>query len=79
MIRIFLALSLALFPALALADPPPAPPSPDGKQLVVISFDGAHDNALWEKSLAMARRTGAHISYFISSTFLMTMDDGKQI
>ena len=79
MIRIFLALSLALFPALALADPPPAPPSPDGKQLVVISFDGAHDNALWEKSLGMARRTGAHFTYFLSCTFLMTKADGKQI
>lgn len=78
MIRISLALSLALFPALALADPPPAPPSPSSKQLVVISFDGAHDNALWEKSLAMARRTGAHFTYFLSCTFLMTKADGKQ-
>ncbi|MDE3821842.1 polysaccharide deacetylase [Sinorhizobium meliloti] len=76
MIRISLALSLALFPALALADP--EPPSPSSKQLVVVSFDGAHDNALWEKSLAMARRTGAHFTYFLSCTFLMTKADGKQ-
>ncbi|WP_370577036.1 polysaccharide deacetylase [Shinella sp. PSBB067] len=40
------------------------------KQLVIVSFDGAHDNQLWEKSRAMARRTGAHFTYFLSCTFL---------
>lgn len=76
MIRISLALSVALFPALALADPPSARQLP--KQLVVISFDGAHDNALWEKSLDMGRRTGARFTYFLSCTFLMTRAEGKQ-
>lgn len=48
------------------------------KQLVIISFDGAHDNRLWEKSLDMGRRTNAHFTYFLSCTFLMTKaEDGK--
>lgn len=41
------------------------------KQLVLISFDGAHDNALWQKSRQMAARNGAHFTYFLSCTFLM--------
>ena len=41
------------------------------KQLLIVSFDGAHDNKLWVKSRAMATRTGAHFTYFLSCTFLM--------
>ena len=44
---------------------------------MIVSFDGAHDNALWEKSLAMAKRHGAHFTYFLSCTFLMTKADGR--
>ncbi|MCP4997520.1 MAG: polysaccharide deacetylase [Hyphomicrobiales bacterium] len=44
------------------------------KQLVIVSFDGAHDNGLWEKSRAIAERTGARFTYFLSCTFLMTRD-----
>jgi len=69
-----LALALALVPALAHAVEPPAPE--ERKQLVIISFDGAHDNRLWEKSLAMGKRTGAHFTYFLSCTFLMTRTEG---
>ncbi|MEO4043511.1 polysaccharide deacetylase [Hoeflea sp. CAU 1731] len=49
----------------------------DPKQLVIISFDGAHDNALWDKSRAIAKKSGAHFTYFLSCTFLMTRDDGR--
>ncbi|WP_246301060.1 polysaccharide deacetylase [Mycoplana rhizolycopersici] len=52
-----------------------APEKP--KQLVIVSFDGAHDNRLWEKSRDMAKRTGAHFTYFLSCTFLMTKEDRK--
>lgn len=45
------------------------------KQLVIASFDGAHDNLLWEKSRAMAKRTGAHFTYFLSCTFLFPKDE----
>ncbi|MBB4188372.1 polysaccharide deacetylase family protein [Sinorhizobium terangae] len=79
MTRQILALSLCLYPALATAEPLPAPDPTANKQLIIVSFDGAHDNALWEKSLAMAKRTGAHFTYFLSCTFLMTRADGKQI
>jgi len=47
------------------------------KQLVLISFDGAHDNALWERSLKLADRSGAHFTYFLSCTFLMSKADRK--
>lgn len=77
MSRKIFALSFCLFPTLALAEPP-SPGDEKNKQLVIVSFDGAHDNALWEKSLAMAKRTGAHFSYFLSCTFLMTKADGKK-
>ena len=62
-----LAAVLTATPALAKDD---AIETPKRKQLVIVSFDGAHDNLLWEKSRAMARRTGAHFTYFLSCTFL---------
>ncbi|MFT4159671.1 polysaccharide deacetylase [Shinella sp.] len=62
-----LALALAAGPVLAGDE---APETAKRKQLVIVSFDGAHDNLLWEKSRAMARRTGAHFTYFLSCTFL---------
>ncbi|MGO7624457.1 polysaccharide deacetylase, partial [Rhizobium ruizarguesonis] len=53
-----------LIPAMAEAADRP-------KQLVIISFDGAHDNALWLKSREMVAKNGAHFTYFLSCTFLM--------
>ncbi len=69
-----LTLALAMVPALAQAAQPLA--TAGRKQLVLISFDGAHDNRLWEKSLEMGKRTGAHFTYFLSCTFLMTRAEG---
>ncbi len=43
-------------------------------QYVLISFDGARDNAQWERSRALARRTGAHFTYFLSCVGLLTKD-----
>jgi peptidoglycan/xylan/chitin deacetylase (PgdA/CDA1 family) len=45
------------------------------KQLVIISFDGAHDNALWQRSLDLGRKTGATFTYFLSCTFLMSQTE----
>lgn len=45
------------------------------KQLVIISFDGAHDNKLWDRSLALSGKTGAKFTYFLSCTFLMSPDE----
>ena len=41
-------------------------------QDVLISFDGAHDNAQWERALALGRATGARFTFFLSCTFLLT-------
>ncbi|MEW9614468.1 polysaccharide deacetylase [Shinella sp. S4-D37] len=66
-----LAAALAAGPAFAKDDASEAAPR---RQLVIVSFDGAHDNLLWEKSRAMAKRTGAHFTYFLSCTFLFPKD-----
>lgn len=58
---IFAACTLLALPAMASEKP---------EQLVIVSFDGAHDNALWVKSREMAKRTNAHFTYFLSCTFL---------
>ncbi len=64
-----LALSL-IVPGVVRADEKP-------KQIVLISFDGAHDTALWTKSREIASRNGAHFTYFLSCTFLMNHDQAK--
>lgn len=45
------------------------------EQIVLVSFDGAADNALWKKSIEMAARNNAHFTYFLSCTFLMSPDE----
>jgi len=47
------------------------------KQLVMISFDGAHDNALWDRSLEIANLSGVRFTYFLSCTFLMNKAERK--
>jgi peptidoglycan/xylan/chitin deacetylase (PgdA/CDA1 family) len=65
--RLALSASLALLSTTcAFAEPPEKP-----KQLVIISFDGAHDNKLWDRSRKLAKKTGAHFTYFLSCTFLI--------
>jgi len=56
---------------------PPAAQAADQlpEQLVLISFDGAHDNGLWERSLKMADQSGARFTYFLSCTFLISKAD----
>ncbi|KAA3513271.1 polysaccharide deacetylase family protein [Agrobacterium rosae] len=41
------------------------------KQLVMVSFDGAGDNSLWERSRAMAKEVNAHFTYFLACTLVM--------
>ena len=43
-------------------------------QYVIISFDGAHDIAQWKRSRALAARTGARFTYFLSCVFLLSKD-----
>ena len=42
---------------------------PSQKQIVLISFDGAHDNRLWQRSRTLGAETGAHFTYFLSCVF----------
>lgn len=67
-----LSASLAAFPAMA----GPAPKVEDVKkpQVVLISFDGAHDLAQWQRSRELAARTGARFTYFLSCVFLLSRE-----
>lgn len=46
-------------------------------QYVLISFDGAHDNSLWQRSRDFAQRNNAQFTYFISCVFLMPRSDRR--
>jgi peptidoglycan/xylan/chitin deacetylase (PgdA/CDA1 family) len=73
MFRFISAVSVALsvlLPVAVHADEKP-------KQIVLISFDGAHDVKLWTRSREIATRNGAHFTYFLSCTFLMNHDQAK--
>jgi peptidoglycan/xylan/chitin deacetylase (PgdA/CDA1 family) len=62
----------------AFADPP-APVAPaKPKQVVIISFDSARDISQWKRSRALAARTGAHFTYFVSCVFLLSPETRKQ-
>lgn len=41
-------------------------------QVVMISFDGANDIALWQRSRRLAALTGARFTYFLSCVFLLS-------
>ncbi|NTJ43028.1 polysaccharide deacetylase family protein [Agrobacterium larrymoorei] len=49
----------------------PVQPDEKPKQLVLVSFDGAGDNALWARSRATAKEVGAHFTYFLACTLIM--------
>lgn len=56
----------------AFADPPAAPSPTKPKQIVIISFDSAREISQWQRSRALAQRTGAHFTYFLSCVFLLS-------
>jgi hypothetical protein len=41
------------------------------KQLLIVSFDGAGPNHLWQRSRDFARANNAHFTYFLSCTLLI--------
>lgn len=47
------------------------------KQLVMISFDGAGPNGLWQRSRELAARNHAHFTYFLSCTLLIDRANAK--
>ena len=80
--RAFPSLSVLVSAFCAMAFAAQATPLPAGTQdkpanpqYVLISFDGAHDNRLWTRSRALARKYDAHFTYFLSCVFLMTKKD----
>jgi peptidoglycan/xylan/chitin deacetylase (PgdA/CDA1 family) len=78
MSRLVLAACLcALLAQPAVAEPESPQPAARPKQLLLISFDGAHDNALWVKSRDIARRANAHFTYFLSCTTLIPRGESK--
>lgn len=50
------------------------PKAPEKLQTVIISFDGAHDLAQWQRSRNLAARTGARFTYFLSCVFLLSKE-----
>jgi peptidoglycan/xylan/chitin deacetylase (PgdA/CDA1 family) len=62
----------------AQADPPAAPAPAKPKQIVIISFDSARDISQWKRSRALAERTGAHFTYFLSCVFLLSPETRKE-
>lgn len=65
LVRFALALAALAASGPVSAGEPPA-------QYVLISFDGARDIAQWERSRALARKTGAAFTYFLSCVNLLT-------
>ncbi|WP_420959714.1 polysaccharide deacetylase [Brucella sp. IR073] len=65
---------LTLFPLQsALATPAEGEKRPP--QYVLISFDGAHDNRLWRRSMELGQKAGARFTYFLSCVFLIQRAD----
>ena len=75
--RVAAAFSACLAATAALADPPSAWRQAKPKQAVIISFDSARDISQWQRSRALAKRTGAHFTYFLSCVFLLTPETRK--
>lgn len=63
----------ALF-ALPFAQPALAAPA-QKTQVVLISFDGDRENALWQRSLALSAKTGAKFTYFLSCVNLLSPEN----
>ena len=67
------ALSLALcLPLPALAQQASVPKQ---KQLLLVSFDGAGDNALWQRSRDFAQKANARFTYFLSCSLVIARPD----
>jgi len=69
--RFVLFLSLAL----CLASVSNANEAPRPRQLLLISFDGAGDNALWQRSRDFAEKTNARFTYFLSCSLIVAKAD----
>src|SRR5438034_730025 len=50
---------------------PPAPRNKRPPQFVVVSFDGSGGIRLWPYWRSVARRAGAHFTFFVSGVYLL--------
>ena len=75
--RVALCASLSIT-SVAQAGVRPLVAEPKQPQYVIISFDGAHDIAQWQRSRALAAQTGARFTYFLSCVFLLTRDTRRE-
>ena len=78
MLRPFALLPLAICLAtVANAQTVEPTPAVKPKQLLLISFDGAGDNKLWQRSRDFAQANNAHFTYFLSCTLLIERAKAK--
>ncbi len=75
--RVAFCASLSLATAAQAGVHPPVT-APEKTQYVIISFDGAHDIAQWQRSRTLAARTGARFTYFLSCVFLLSRDTRRE-
>lgn len=71
-----LALSLFALPA-AFSVSTAAMAMEKPKQLVLVSFDGAGNNDLWQRSRDIAKRSNARFTYFLSCTLVIDRASAK--
>ncbi len=69
LVTLALCLSAASAPAVAQDKP---------KQLVMISFDGAGANHLWQRSRDLGARANARFTYFLSCTLVIAKADARR-
>lgn len=67
-------LALAISASAALAEPGQDSVKVDRPQYVLISFDNSNGIAEWKRSRALAAKTGAKFTYFLSCVFLIPKD-----
>ena len=66
-----LAIALSAVSPPALAEPGQGFVKADNPQYVLISFDNSNGIAEWKRSRALAAKTGARLTYFLSCVFLI--------
>lgn len=77
MLRLFTCLaSSASFAAMAIASDAapisaPAPTPANASQIIIISYDGAGDNKLWQRSRDTAKSLGISYTYFLSCSLIL--------
>ncbi|MDH4412855.1 MAG: polysaccharide deacetylase family protein [Rhizobium sp.] len=68
---LFLSLATSAFAMDQSAAATKGPETARPKQLLLVSFDGAHDNRLWVRSRDIGKRANARFTYFLSCTTLI--------